>query len=196
MTPYLVGLGLFFLITYLFWICFLAYAGIKAAKDDGRAIPRTAMVLASPFVFAAFVFDIVYNIFLGSILFVELPKTATLTARASSHLRDGLRMKADRTWTERDPDASLLVRWRGALARWLCANLLDPFQLGGHCSAIALLAVVLVFALSPAPAFAQSDTPDPGLTPGVAVRGLTVKRICATKWGKDARHVKIGRAHV
>lgn len=31
--------------------------------------------------------------------------------------------------------------------------------------------------------------PDPDLTPGKSRPGLTVAKICATKWGKDARHV-------
>lgn len=161
-------LVLFFAITYIFWICFLAFAGVKAAKDAGRTIPKVAMALASPFIVAAFVLDVVYNLTFGSLLFAEVPRTWTLTARASSHLKeDG---------------------YRGRVARWLCSNLLDPFQTGGHCHAIAALAVVFVFLLAAAPAFAQ-DVQDRGLTPGVTVPGLTAEKICKTKWGKDARHV-------
>lgn len=36
-------------------------------------------------------------------------------------------------------------------------------------------------------AFAQ--LPDPRLTPGVARTDLTTAEVCATKWGRDARHV-------
>lgn len=45
---------------------------------------------------------------------------------------------------------------------------------------------LLLFAV--APAFGR-DIPDPGLTPGLAREGLTVKEICSTKWGHDARAV-------
>ena len=41
------------------------------------------------------------------------------------------------------------------------------------------------------PAFAQvlPLLPNHMLTPGVARTDLTLKKICTTKWGKDARHV-------
>ncbi len=35
---------------------------------------------------------------------------------------------------------------------------------------------------------AQAARPDPALTPGV-VRQLMLKQVCATGWGRDARHV-------
>ena len=33
------------------------------------------------------------------------------------------------------------------------------------------------------------DVPDPQKTPGAFRAGLTTEKICATKWGKDERHV-------
>lgn len=33
------------------------------------------------------------------------------------------------------------------------------------------------------------DLPNPNLTPGVARSDITEKNVCATKWGKDERHV-------
>lgn len=44
--------------------------------------------------------------------------------------------------------------------------------------ALALLAVLIIGPLRP----------DPVLTPGV-VRPLTTEQVCATRWGKDRRHV-------
>lgn len=47
----------------------------------------------------------------------------------------------------------------------------------------------LPLALHAIPASAQTRVlPDPALTPGVA-RPLTVQQICATRWGRDERHV-------
>ncbi len=109
----MIYLGWFLALTYLFWVCFLAYAGVKAAKDAGRAIPRLTMALAMLFIVPSEIFDIFYNLTLGSLLFAEWPRTLTLTARCSSHLHE--------------------TGYRGAVARWLCFNLLDPFQMGGHC---------------------------------------------------------------
>jgi len=48
------------------------------------------------------------------------------------------------------------------------------------------LAAALILATSAALA---DDIPDLSKTPGVARAGLTKKRICEIKWGKDERHV-------
>lgn len=34
-----------------------------------------------------------------------------------------------------------------------------------------------------------ADLPNPALTPGAIVDGITIETICATKWGRDSRHV-------
>jgi hypothetical protein len=103
----------FLAISYFFWAHYLVFSAFKAAKDAGRAIPRIAIALVAPILVTGFSIDVVYNATLGSLLFLEIPRTWTLTARCSSHLKDDT--------------------WRGALARWFCAKLLDPFQTGGHC---------------------------------------------------------------
>jgi len=103
----------FFIITYIFWLHYLIYSAFKAAKDAGRKIPGIAYALVSPVIVGGYAIDVAYNATLGSLMFLELPRTPTLTARCSSHLQE--------------------QGWRGAEARWLCKNLLDPFQTGGHC---------------------------------------------------------------
>lgn len=52
----------------------------------------------------------------------------------------------------------------------------------------SLIAAALALACSLAQA-ADLTLPDPALTPGVARTDITQENICATKWGKDARHV-------
>ena len=102
-----------FSIAYIFWCFYLMYSAFKAAQDAGRIIPTIAKWLFYPLLLAGLLLDVVYNATFGSLMFLEFPRTWTLTARCSSHLKeDG---------------------WRGAEARWLCKNLLDPFQTGGHC---------------------------------------------------------------
>ena len=104
---------LFLVISYVFWVCFLAFSGYKAATDAKRQIPAVTMMLLCPFGIFAVALDVFYNLTFAIALFLELPRTWTLTARCDSHLKE--------------------TSWRGAMARWLCANLLDPFQQGGHC---------------------------------------------------------------
>jgi len=123
----------FFLLTYGFWIHYLIYSAFKAAKDSGRRIPRVSGILIFPVISAGFLIDVVYNATLGSLMFLELPRTWTLTERCSWHIADGLYAKFADGGYGVDPDASRLERYRGSLARWLCTNLLDPFQSGGHC---------------------------------------------------------------
>jgi hypothetical protein len=104
----------FFAITYCFWLHYLVFSAFQAAKDAGREIPWLAYALVMPVIAAGFAIDVVYNATFGSLMFWERPrKPWLLTARCSSHLSD--------------------PGWRGAEARWLCRNLLDPFQSGGHC---------------------------------------------------------------
>lgn len=56
-----------------------------------------------------------------------------------------------------------------------------------YCTRFHILLVTLALAL-PSLAWA-SDLPDLSKTPGVSRTGLTKTKICATKWGKDERHV-------
>jgi len=55
---------------------------------------------------------------------------------------------------------------------------------------LALVAMVSsMAATSPAAAQILPQLPNHLVTPGVARTDLTLKKICTTKWGKDARHV-------
>ena len=86
--------------------------GLKRARDKGTlskwvypfAIPTVAIML--PFYF-------LLNITLGSLLFLELPKTLQFTSRVNRHIREN--------------------SWRGKQARFWCDKFLDPYEEGGHC---------------------------------------------------------------
>ena len=53
---------------------------------------------------------------------------------------------------------------------------------------IAAAATMLVAVCIASPVIAD-DVPDLSKTPGVVRTGLTIQKICAIKWGQDARHV-------
>ena len=75
-----------------------------ALAGTAAAIPMASTVAAA--------LDLVLNL-LASVPFLDWPHEATFSQRMG-------RYKADATW-------------RTPIARWICANLLDPFQMGGHC---------------------------------------------------------------
>ncbi len=105
------GFGLL-IVGWITLVFFMAVMAAKRAKDDGTITP-SALRLAYSILFVGYLLDFVFNICM-SIAFLELPKETTFTARAQRHIaaRDG---------------------WRYVLANWFCKNLLDPFQVGGHC---------------------------------------------------------------
>src|SRR5690242_747507 len=56
-------------------------------------------------------------------------------------------------------------------------------------ASITILFIVFFLAGGPAAAQILPQLPNAMHTPGVARSDLTLKKICTTKWGKDARHV-------
>jgi hypothetical protein len=107
MTTLLVLLGA----TQVFYLLFLVFASWRTARLAGRPIHwLTYAFIGGPLIFG-FVLDIVWNIVLGSALFLELPwghgKDLTFTARLN------------RWYT--DPS------WRGKQSRFW-AQLLNPFD--------------------------------------------------------------------
>jgi len=95
---------------YVFWLLFIVTMAGKAAWPKLTTVPR---VLIAPAALVALFLDVFFNIFIATILFLDLPREWTFTQRLERY----------------KPDQS----WRGRLARWICSNLLDPFQVGGHC---------------------------------------------------------------
>lgn len=96
---------------YLLWVLYLAYSALDYCWKE---LPIATKVLAVPVLLAGVIVDITFNIFLGSVLFLDLPKEATLSQRMSRLKKGG--------------------GWRAIFAQWACASLLDPFQINGHCS--------------------------------------------------------------
>lgn len=96
----------------LTWGLYLSVMHLKAARDAGR-LTLGAKIFGYPWLALALVVDVLFNLVTGTLLFLELPRELLFTSRVSR-------------WNDRPG-------WRGDLARWFCAQLLDPFDAGGHC---------------------------------------------------------------
>ena len=100
---------------YVTWSLYLALCPLKRARDEGR-LTTAAKIFGYPLLWVFMVLDVVFNITVGSMIFLELPHEWLFTQRLQRHLRD-------------DPSS-----WRYKTADWLCTNLLDPFDPAGrHC---------------------------------------------------------------
>ena len=103
--------NLMYLIGYMYlgWILFIAYA---AAAAQWSQLPKIIKALLIPAGILGYSMDVIFNCTVAILLFLELPKTLTLTQRMHSHLQD--------------------TGWRGVISKWVCKNMLDAFQVH-HC---------------------------------------------------------------
>ncbi|GAB2181824.1 hypothetical protein DLREEDagrD3_20470 [Denitratisoma sp. agr-D3] len=109
---WLFGLGWWLaLATYVFYFAFLA---VMALRNRWSNLYTVTKVIVIPGVLVAVLFDILFNWTVATVLFLDLPREATFSQRLGRYIP-----RSD---------------WRGSLARWICSRLLDPFEIGGHCS--------------------------------------------------------------
>lgn len=98
------------------YVLFLCYCTLRVARDNGKLAmtPLPVRLVAWSIVGVAWVFDVVFNVIIGSLMFLELPdvRALTFTARCSSHMA--------------------MATWRGTLARWVCDGWLNPME-SDHC---------------------------------------------------------------
>lgn len=104
----LAGSGL--LALYALWVCFLAVMNLRRAREAGR-LARTTLLLAAPVLIIGFVGDVLVNLGICTLLFVDPPREWTTSARLTRYL-------------PRDD-------WRASVALWVALNLLDPFDPSG-----------------------------------------------------------------
>lgn len=96
---------------YALWGAYVLIMNIKRARDAGT-LSRVAYVLGVPILIIGYLLDFIVNVGPCTVLFLEPPRETTVTARLKRH---------------RDAD-----NWRGRLARWMAAHLLDPFDPDGR----------------------------------------------------------------
>lgn len=111
----LTGVAMVMIYLYLFmlttWVLFLAAMNLKGNLTK---ITPVAKLFAYPTAIVAWLWDCAFNIFAGTLLFLELPHELVFTSRCERHMKE--------------------KGWRGQEARFWCRNLLDPFDPGGkHC---------------------------------------------------------------
>lgn len=97
--------------TFFTWGMYLSVMSLMRVKDT---LTIETKCFAYPLAVVGVFMDFLYNITIGTVLFVDLPQEWLLTKRLDRYL-------------ERDD-------FRGAMARWFCVHLLDPFDpKGKHC---------------------------------------------------------------
>ncbi|CQR43700.1 conserved hypothetical protein [Thiomonas sp. CB3] len=101
------------LLAYLTWGLFLAAMSLVTARR-AKTLPRAALILGYPLVGVGALCDMALQL-VATAVFMDLPHEVFLTQRCGRYIAG--------------PPG-----WRRTAALWICRNLLDPFQLGGHCS--------------------------------------------------------------
>ena len=94
------------------WLFYLAIMNLKRNKD--KVTSPFIRTLGFWFYYVGYALDIGMNIFIGTLLFLDPPRAWLFTDRLERYI----------------PEQT----WRGSMARWICANILDPFDPSGeHC---------------------------------------------------------------
>lgn len=111
---YYVGYGLLYLIA--FWNIYILVMGVYRAHLSGKlmGVPK---YLSLPTVIIGYVMDILSNMTIACVIFLDFPEELLVTDRLK-------RYKASLPETA----------WRRVIAEWICESLLDPFDPSGdHC---------------------------------------------------------------
>lgn len=99
---------------WAFWAVYVLVMGIYRAHLAKRLTPVT-LVLSLPFVALGYVMDVLANVTIASVVFIELPQETLVTDRLKRHIDQG-------------------SGWRQTLARYVCDHMLDMFDpSGNHC---------------------------------------------------------------
>jgi predicted transporter len=96
---------------YLLWVFYLAVMSLKRAKQAGL-LGKTATFFGTPMLVVGYLLDAFANIFVMTLVLLEMPEELTVTARLKRHIK-----------TSKD--------WRLGIALWF-VPLLDPFDPSGR----------------------------------------------------------------
>jgi len=105
---------------YGFWAVYVLMMGMYRTVLAGRVSP-ILISLGGPLMAVAFLVDIVMQMTLATIVFMDRPRHWLVTSRLTYYLH-------------RPPSDEPLHRYQTGLARWICHHLLDPLDpTGEHC---------------------------------------------------------------
>lgn len=106
---------------YLFWVMYIFIMGLYRAYLMNRLTPLM-LALGSPFVLLGGLMDVFSNMTIASVLCLDVPREWLVTKRFEKYIRYS-------------PTSTGLTLWRYRVAKWVCDNLLDPFDPdGNHCN--------------------------------------------------------------
>lgn len=109
----LIGAAVFVAAVPVVWAWYLSVMHLATARAAGRLTPA-AKALGYPWLALGLAVDAAFNAVHGTVMFMEPPRELLFTSRVTR-----LSARAD---------------WRGRMARWICTQLLDPFDPAGrHC---------------------------------------------------------------
>jgi len=110
--------ALFVLWVFFVNIMWLKHVGQKRYTTGWKKV--VFYMIGYPFAFAGFIWDIIFNITYGTLMFLQLPelRRLTLSARMSNII------------VTEDKDS-----WRWKLAWWICHKLVEPWD-RNHCGLI------------------------------------------------------------
>lgn len=101
------------LAVYALWVFFLACMALERARDEGR-LSKWGLGFGLVVLWVGYGLDVVINLTVCTVVFVELPREWTVSSRVS-------RLEAG-------------TGYRKVVAVWVCQNLLNPFDPSGkHC---------------------------------------------------------------
>ena len=100
-----------FLAVYALWGVFVLVMGLQRAREAGT-LTRVSLILGTPFVVVGYLLDVAVNVTVCTVVFLDPPREATVTARLKRYLANG-------------------SRWRRYIAEWIALHLLDSFDPSG-----------------------------------------------------------------
>ena len=104
----------FLLALAILWVLFVNLMGLKRAAEASTGTKRKILyAVGYPLFLVGYVYDGAFNITYGSLMFMELPFSWTLTARMKHHIKYG-------------------AGWRRYLAVMICRHLVEPWDVN-HC---------------------------------------------------------------
>lgn len=100
-----------FVLVYALWVFYLAVMNLKRVKDAGK-LGKVAAALGAPVLAVGLALDFLANVLVFTVLLLEPPREATVTARLKRHKRESR-------------------GWRLRVAQWFASELLDHFDPDG-----------------------------------------------------------------
>jgi hypothetical protein len=98
-------------VLWIFYGLYVLVMGVYRAKLSGR-LSKFSLLLLAPWVVIGWLMDVLVNVTIATVIFVDLPREKLVTDRLQRYIAQ--------------PNPKAL--WRSTLAIWVCDHLLDVFD--------------------------------------------------------------------